>query len=216
VGLAFLEAQTWHEAFGAIRHAPGGTAFGEGGPEHPDTPARAPAERTVQRPRRALCPKALAAAALLVAFALGWSARVEWDGPHDASRTARSQEPRHETPGADFVGQPEPSGNESEPATRADARRQPASHLVGVLSLPCGGGPKGRGIRVPVFRATSLNQELKRRPPEISDYVRSQWERRGYRVSESPRLVPLHSRDGRLVLLPVNHVTLAPVGRQSL
>ncbi|MHC4402167.1 MAG: hypothetical protein ACYTG0_21065 [Planctomycetota bacterium] len=206
VGLAFLEAQTWHESFAAMGHGPQSGACDMSRPDQRVGPVVPPQRRAKRHRAAALCRAFCVAASLAVAFALGWSSRA-WDGPDGSSPVAGSTDTPRETSGA-------------KAATGADARRKPAppggespaSRIVGVLRLRSGEGE----IRRPVFRATSLNQELKRLPPEIPDYVRSQWERRGYRVSESPRLVRLQTRDGRRLLWGVNRVTLDRVARQSL
>ena len=71
--------------------------------------------------------------------------------------------------------------------------------------------------RVPILAATESNERwVREQPATIPDYVRAQWERRGYQVEEHHRLVGLDLKDGRHVAIPVNEVALDFVGRQPL
>ena len=70
---------------------------------------------------------------------------------------------------------------------------------------------------VPVLAATEANQQwLQDQPATIPDYVRAQWERRGYQVEENHRLVGLGLQDGQPVGIPVHEVAFDYVGRQPL
>ena len=71
--------------------------------------------------------------------------------------------------------------------------------------------------RVPILANTESNERwLQDQPATIPDYLRAQWERRGYVVEERRRLVGLDLKDGRQVAIPVNEVALDFVGRQPL
>lgn len=71
--------------------------------------------------------------------------------------------------------------------------------------------------RIPVLEATAANEAwFEQQPAAISDYVKAQWERRGYLVEENRRLVGLDLEDGRRVAVPVDEVALDYVGRQPL
>jgi len=71
--------------------------------------------------------------------------------------------------------------------------------------------------RIPILEATEANARwLEQQPATVPDYVRAQWERRGFRVEENHRLMGLDLKDGRRVAIPVDEVALDYVGRQPL
>ena len=70
---------------------------------------------------------------------------------------------------------------------------------------------------VPILAATEATEQwLQAQPATIPDYVRAIWERQGFRVEESHRLVELGLQDGRPVGIPVDEVSFNYVGRQPL
>lgn len=71
--------------------------------------------------------------------------------------------------------------------------------------------------QIPVLAATPANEAwLREQPAAFPDYVKAQWERRGYLVEENRRLVGLDLEDGRQVAVPVDELALDFVGRQPL
>ncbi len=71
--------------------------------------------------------------------------------------------------------------------------------------------------QVPILAATASNEKwLQEQPATIPDYVRAQWERRGFQIEERRRLVGLDLKDGRRVAIPVDEVAVDYVGRQPL
>ena len=109
----------------------------------------------------------------------------------------------------------------------ASPSRSPDAKLVGPSTQP--GEPIGwiglidpaaadaRPLPVPVLVATDANERwLHEQPAAIPDYVRAQWERRGFVVEENRRLVDLGLQDGQPVAIPVDEVAVDYVGRQPL
>ena len=88
---------------------------------------------------------------------------------------------------------------------------------IGWISLIDPSAGESMPQRVPVLAATAANQRwLQEQPATMPEYVRAQWERRGYEVEENHRLVGLSLDDGRQVAIPVDEVGLNYVGRQPL
>jgi hypothetical protein len=183
-GLAFLEAQALREAL---------------------APRLAQASRCaapLSRRRSAL--SALAAAALLSAFGLGWAAghrppkHDDWD-----SRDAQSTD---SVDASQNVAAVHP----------VSSSRPDAPSIVGYVRVRIGEGPSAHDIRVPVIAATVGDSSWQQTPGPMPDYVRQQWERQGYRVTERRQSVPFKLADGRQVDIPVDHVTLTYVGQPLL
>lgn len=83
-------------------------------------------------------------------------------------------------------------------------------HAVGWASVEV----DGQTIRqAPVLAGDGLDAEwLESQPELVSEYVRAQWERRGYQVAERRRLVSLNLEDGRRMAIPLDGVELQYVG----
>jgi hypothetical protein len=80
-----------------------------------------------------------------------------------------------------------------------------AEPLVATVSLPTRLGPQlPAKVALPVLPSE--------RPPAsesaVSEYVRKQWEKRGFEVVEEVRYLPARLPDGRQVMVPVNKVEL--------
>ena len=119
---------------------------------------------------------------------------------------------------ADRVEQPQ-IARSSGPVSSDAVEVPPAEpgQAIGYLSLvdPADGEAPPR--QVPVLEATASNERwLAAQPASIPDYVKAQWERRGYQVEEHRRLVGLDLADGRRVAIPVDEVDLDYVGREPL
>ena len=74
------------------------------------------------------------------------------------------------------------------------------------------GGGLGRStpIQIPVVPAVtdaSRGQEI----AEIPDYVRQQWERRGFKVSLARRFLFAKLADGRQIVVPVEQLRVNPL-----
>jgi hypothetical protein len=220
--LAFLEAQVIREslaecsekpapalgAHGTIDVSPATQRRAGDGDSDSKAPSSPPRART-NPPRRA----AVAAAALLLAFTLGWAGGKSWPaanvavspGPTGGDTLAE----RHSQKQADPTAPPSPS-----PFTASFA--PDASHRTPVVRIRTGDGPDARQIILPVAEKPALQDVAAAARQVIPDYVRAQWERQGYRVVEDRRLMPLKLADGRNVVMPVSRVTLNYVGRPSL
>jgi hypothetical protein len=195
-GLAFLEAQALREALAL-------------GAERSIAPARASA----QRPRRTMF---AAVAAAMLAFVLGWAAGHRATTPDDHSGLVASG------------GSPEEA---SDPASQSTASQDAASvrtsslgptpfpapgGRVALVHLRVGDGPGAREVLLPVLAVPPGDTSWDHAPGPIPDYVRQQWERQGYRVTERRQAVPLKLADGRQIDIPVEQVMLTFVGQPLL
>lgn len=189
-GLAFLEAQSWSKTLADLPAAV----------EHRKTP-RLPAIAPKSRPRR-LVPAFVAAASLLVAFAAGLGTRelAEWTGGSPPPRT--------------MVGM---TGKEADPLHGRSPSQATTSRGAVLASLPVrpesGLGPVAT-IQVPVVPGDSTSAPAAVAHPEIPEYVRDQWERRGYRLSKQRRYLFAHLPDGREAVVPVEQVFAHPIPKQ--
>jgi hypothetical protein len=183
-GLAFLEAQTWSQAMGAWSSAQPAKA------STAHEPVRQPPER---RHRSAACAAVLVAGVVL-AFGLGFVASgVFRDGPHPSGpqlagggRNAASRE-----------------GRDTQPP-----RETPVLAAVGVE--PSGWGlPDSVQIPVVPSNAAASSTGLQ---PQIPDHIQRQWERRGYEIRSQRRYLFARLPDGEQVAVPIEHISLDPVG----
>jgi hypothetical protein len=158
--------------------------FAAGPVEHSVAQTRPPQEMPFSGPRRRIARIAALAGGLLLAFALGWNARPTNSG------TAT---------GDDRGAQSPPSA----PDHRADA-------VFASLSVqsPLGAASPAT-IQIPVVPSPS--QTAATRLDDIPEYVRQQWERRGYRVTTERRYLFAKLPDGRQVAVPVEQHVLRPV-----
>ena len=116
---------------------------------------------------------------LLVAFAAGAISGMRWTpGPAPAPQFAQSQPT------------PEPVSAGPQLAT-VSVRTNLDPRLQTQLTLPV------EPANAPMATA-----------PSIPDYIRKQWERRGYELVEETRYLPAKMPDGRTVMVPVNRVQL--------
>jgi hypothetical protein len=69
-------------------------------------------------------------------------------------------------------------------------------------------------VRVPLVPSQSLDPDWGKAPAElVPEYVRLQWERRGYAVEEHRSLLPVPLADGRKAVVPVENVRVKYVGQ---
>ncbi|MBX6312376.1 MAG: hypothetical protein IRY99_05570 [Isosphaeraceae bacterium] len=155
------------------------------------------ASRVALPPRRGLQLAALVAG-LLAAFFLGWA--------------AGGRRPTPAGGGSGDVGiaqAPEPLGSAQSPEPpAADGVQTVATlHLV------------GEGVAseaVPILAGPGLDERWAlAQPPALPEYVRLQWERRGYRVEQNRRLIAMDLDDGRRLAIPVDEVQLHYVGHPA-
>jgi hypothetical protein len=212
-GLAFLEAQTWSQALGEwpLCEPANSVALDQGGSENSRRPAgrnrvttrtrAVSAAAEASTTRRTAIRRALIASAVVVAFGLGLALREFVDPlktPHD----------RPVAGGASSGIADRNAGQENHHAARTE---EPVFASLDVQT----GGRFGETapIRIPVAPAGSNTgeEQTARRIEEIPEYIRQQWERRGYKVSLERRYVFARLPDGRQVAVPVEQVHVNPV-----
>lgn len=185
--MAFLEAQVWHES-AAISMA--GVELGEHLPRDsgrvpsPRSVEPAAAHRIVRAGRVAAWSSlGLLAASLLLAFALGMTAR-DWRKTSKPGRIAEEDS----APG---------------PAT--------PMAVMATVGLSNGGGTAFPAeLRIPVVPVS--NPATPPTGPPLSDYERQKWQRRGYSIERERRFLPAQLPDGTKVVLPVEQLKASYVG----
>ena len=195
-GLAFLEAQTWSQALGDA-------SVGTVAPVLPASAAASRASQTAGTGRRGIVRRILTVAALLVAFGLGLALR----DVVLASRPPAERPVAGNTASDDQA--PNPKGN-----SRPDAGG--TEPVLASLDVQAGGrfGPTAP-LRIPVVPAAfdAGARGAEERLGDIPDYLRRQWERRGFKVSLERRFLLARLPDGQQVVVPVDqlHVDQIPV-----
>ena len=187
-GLAFLEVQTWSAALERPASAtPGGS------PQ--DNFSRPPTPRAVNGSRQAIR-TGLTGAAVCLAFVLGIAFR---GGDHSSRReieTTAVHSPALEP--NDLGLTPDKTGlpREDEP-------------IFAALDVQAGGrsGP-ATAIRIPVVPAALDASQPARQAGAIPEYVKQQWQRRGYNVSLERRFLFARLPDGQPVVVPVEKLNV--------
>ena len=190
IALAFLEAQTWTSE--ASRFAVG--------------PAAIPLKELVSPPTRVPIRRrggALRiAAAILCAFGLGLvcrgGTRQIMIKPELVDRPATDLavvDPVDESAASDTL----------EPAPQTVLRLEYSTSESGELTVG----------EIPLVSADQVDPRwMDEQPPAVSDYVRRQWESRGYQVEERRRLVSVELQDGRQAVVPVGDIRVKYVGQR--
>ncbi|HLJ12269.1 MAG TPA: hypothetical protein VKU82_13830 [Planctomycetaceae bacterium] len=186
-GLAFLEAQTWSAALErSPSAAPGGS---QASCSRPPTPG------AVNGSRQAIS-TGLTAAAVCLAFFLGLAFRSGEPSLNRESETAalNSRAPESNDPSLTLGKIALPP--EDEP-------------ILAALDVQAGGrsGP-ATAIRIPVVPAALDASQPARQPGVIPDYVKQQWQRRGYNVSLERRYLFARLPDGQSVVVPVEKLNV--------
>jgi hypothetical protein len=188
-GLVFLEAQEWGLAMKGWVSATAAMPCPTPGFATRDVAAGL---------RRARVRQLLTTAALAVAFVAGIGARDL------AARKAPESIPA-------MAGKTQ-SGQTPAPVERPDvgkpAVREPL--LAEVEMQVVGGLGQAAPVRIPVVPASLSSGASAGRPTEIPEYVRQQWERRGYDVSVERRYMFAKLPDGQKVAVPVEQVRVNP------
>lgn len=183
-GIAFLEAQTWAEAF------EGWTAT--------EPPAHAAAGRRSRtetaRRRRVPALSAVIATCAVIAFGLGIFAG-------DVLRQKQRSTDRTDLAAPQTAGS-ESNGDQQPPA-------QPEPLLASLAVKPRGSGALA-SVHVPVVPSED-DASAERDRPRIPGYVRQQWERRGYRIDSERRYLLATLPDGEQVAVPVEQINLSPL-----
>ncbi len=193
-GLAFLEAQALRESL-----APGAGDVGVAASSAARPPYALPASR----------PMIIAAAVATIAFVLGWALGHRAPTPADNSgMVAADGSPRESSATSPVVSAGTPSV--------APVRISAPVGRVTLVRVRVGEGANARELVLPVLGGTAGDASWERTPGPVPDYVRRQWERQGYRVTERRQTVPFKLADGRQIDLPVEQVMLTFVGQPVL
>jgi hypothetical protein len=183
-GLAFLEAQTWADALGGWM------------PTH--QAARKPAALTRPNPpqsrSRRWAATLVSAASLLVAFALGLAAR------DIAGRETQLAHGGNQANGVDESA----VGTMDSRDVRGSAANHPVLASVSVRQ-DWAFGTAG-AIQIPVVPRTSRFEPPSATATEIPEYVREQWERRGFELTSERRFLFAELPDGEQIVVPVDQV----------
>jgi len=188
-GLAFLEAQAWSGALGDWSHPVSSVPA-------PVVELRGRQSAGPKRPGRV---RALfAAAAVAVAFVAGILLRDVVIPVQPAAGPALVHEIKSKNP--------VPTADENSDAVQAN--REPI--LAEVEMQTTGGLGPGAPIRIPVIPARAGANDVQEPRSEIPEYVRQQWERRGYDVSVERRFLLAKLPGGQQVAVPVEQLRLNP------
>jgi hypothetical protein len=198
-GLAFLEAQALRDAL--TPGAAGELTLSSAGP---------PRAAGWRSPRLRWRPMLVAAAAIMAAFALGWTLGHRPPSPVDSGMSIAGNSPDESSAAASQTAA-------SAGSTPAGTTLSPTpGGRVTLVRVRVGEGTDAREVMLPVLAGPATSVAWERTPGPVPDYVRRQWERQGYRVTERRQTVPLKLADGRQVELPVEQVMLTFVGQPVL
>src|SRR5436189_691179 len=190
-GVAFLEAQAWSRAIERWPRADDGAGGSSSAILRlaPDGP---------RKRRHALVHRATIGAAVVIAFGLGLAFR---DFSTPAQRAAETAAVSGDVPGT--TGQDLPDGD-SNPASKQES-------VLATLNVETGNGfGHSTPIHFPVVPA-AIDENRVQELAEIPDYVRQQWERRGYKVSLERRFLFAKLADGQKVVVPVDQLRVNPL-----
>ncbi len=191
--LAFLEAQCWKTELGEMAAKSRGVAAAE------STVSRPAAEVRQQGWRQYMATSLAMAASFLIALVAGMGLRGNWSvlSPH---------------PGASV----QEAILTSSPETRQAAT---AGQWTTVTLDPAksGNGQGLRGLSLPALQCNSLNEEmLTGLPSVISPELQRAFEQSGHQIDQQREIVPVQMKDGRRLVVPVDHIQIHYVGRPSL
>jgi hypothetical protein len=204
--LAFLEAQGWKQAFGAIADA---------------ALRRAPAAQPLVTQRswhRGLATALAVAASFLVAFVLGMHIRGGLvsrplpAGPGGVGLLADevADNAGKAAPGA-MSRQAETPGSPPPLATAPDQWQ--------VVTLKAPEGPEGKmaTIRLPAVQRNTLDEQwLNRVPMAVPDGMLRALRQRGLEVQQHREVLPMEMQDGRRLIVPMDRIEVHYVGRPAL
>lgn len=189
-GVAFLEAQTWSQA---LERSP----VPEPWAATPNVKVADRPSRVDQRPRRPIVRRPVMAVLLLAAFGLGMA--VHNFGFPAGTRTAAPIA----TDGTPSTGSPRPEQDDSREAASGEA-------ILAEVDVQAGGRFGAQApVRIPVVPADQGAGDDN--GVDIPEYLKQQWERRGYKVSLERRYVFARLPDGQKVAVPVEKFHVNPV-----
>jgi hypothetical protein len=191
-GLAFLEAQTWSETLGA---------WTSGKRTQVELPAPRSTDRFARLRRGLSIARASAlVTAVVVAFTAGVITRGMWTSPgtgHEPSTTV-TEDNDPSIPVAERVESPSDEGP-----------------LMATVALPRGAtSVPAAEMRFPVVKGDSTLSNDGSMLPQLPDYVRQQWERRGYKFDAQRRYLLARLPDGEQVAVPIERLLVKYVGNK--
>ena len=145
------------------------------------------------------------AASFLIALVVGMGLRGNWSGGSSHSpdsslvKTAVDEFPL--------------------PTCRHRRRRTAAGRRLGDGHAGRGKSSDGQAetFRVPALRRDALDQNmLENIPDAIPPELQQAFEQSGHRVVQQREIVPVQMKDGRRLVVPVDHIQIHYVGRPSL
>ena len=206
--LAFLEAQSWGEAFRNLDQSPRDRDLALAAFTEPPPVSRA---RVVRRgPART----ALAAGIALIAFSLGWMGhglRVRSEPATAPVERASSSLVVHavRASGPTSSKTLEPGAIAGLPVNRVPTVRE-------VARLRFGPGDQ-TAAEIPILAGPGISRRwLLEQPPPVSEHDQALWQRRGYHLEQRRRLVSVPLADGRRAAVPIDHVQVRYVGHDPL
>ena len=195
--LAFLEAQCWKTELGRIAHSPP-EAVGAGPARAASAPPVVPLGRR-QSWRQYAAMTLTMAASFLIALVVGLGLRGNWSG--GSSHLGGVLEPAI-LPVASSGPAAASAANDWEMVTLAGSRSSDG---------------QAETFRVPALRRDTLDENLLDNVPDaISPELQQAFEQSGHRVVQEREIVPVEMKDGRRLVVPVDHVKIHYVGRPSL
>ena len=208
--LAFLEAQCWREEFGQTA-APAATQAAGAGAGHIAPLSQVEPAGRRQSWRQYAATSLTMAASFLIALVVGMGLRGNWSGgSHDSAllKTAVSEFPL--------------ASRGALPAATVGSAIVPAAQSANdweTVTLAAGRSADGPAetFRVRALRRDTLDQNLLEQVPDaISPELQQAFEQAGHRVVQQREIVPLQMKDGRRLVVPVDHIEIHYVGRPSL
>ena len=149
------------------------------------------------------------AASFLIALVVGMGLRGNWPGGLSHSHDAFVQNATDEFP-------------LSSPDAARGVRAVPAAQTADdweTVTLAADKSSDGQPetFRVRAQRRDALDQEmLENIPDAISPELQQAFEQSGHRVVQQREIVPVQMKDGRRLVVPVDHIEIHYVGRPSL
>jgi hypothetical protein len=210
--LAFLQAQCWKKELGAIVRPP---------PGEPVAPQKPPPTRYVwqQRVATVLAMAATFLIALVIGTHLHWGRPAATTTPDD--RPSIGDVASADNPAEKLAATPR--ANPKMPNTVPVRDQRPPTTLVSspweMVTLTAPGGPqeKSRTITLPAVKRDRLDEAwLQNLPTALPPHVLEALKGMGHEVRVRRELVPVEMKDGRRLVVPVDHVELRLVGEPEL
>ena len=206
--LAFLEAQSWGEAFRNMDETPRDRSLVIAGSTKPPLAARAP--MFPQGRARS----ALAAGIAILGFSLGWmghslNARGKPTVAPVETALAKPVERVIDGPEMATTKMPWPGAITGLPTDRIPTIREVARLRIGTSDQAA--------AEVPILTGPGIGGRwLMEQPPPVSDHDRAVWQRQGYQLEQRRRLVSVPLADGRRAAVPIDHVQVRYIGHNPL